>query len=68
MKRVRDYEVEDQRAAAGKRFERLYRHERIIEERRTLRLAQAVRAVCHEAWDYAVSKGPRLKNFLANGL
>lgn len=64
--RVRDYEAEDARKAAGlepKRTKRLYRHERVIEERRTLRLAQAVRAVCHEVWDYAVSKGATKKEF-----
>lgn len=66
IQRVRDYEAEDARKAAGmepKRTKRLYRHERIIEERRTLRLAQAVRAVCHEVWDYAVSKGVTSKEF-----
>lgn len=66
VQRVRDYEAEDTRKAAGlepKRTKRLYKHERVIEERRTLRLAQAVRAVCHEVWDYAVSKGATSKEF-----
>lgn len=63
IRRVRDYAKEDKDKAEGRRFIRHYIYERHIEERRTIRLVQAVRGAAFEVWDMALRKGYAKKAF-----